>query len=68
MLPFDAMRQLERKEHVHTVLQQDNLSAWARNFWGNVFDTIAMDEAKYDARVESDRIINEMNKDPRYKR
>ena len=68
MLPFDAMRQLERKEHVHTVLQQDNLSAWARNFWGNVFDTIATDERKYNTRAEADRIMKEMNKDVRYKR
>ena len=68
MLPFDEITQLERKANVHAVLQQDNLSAWARNFWGNVFDTIAMDEAKYDARVEADRIMKEMNKDPRYKR
>jgi len=59
---------MQCKEHVHTVLQQDNLSAWARNFWGNVFDTIAMDEEKYNTRVEGDRIINEMNKDVRYKR
>jgi len=68
MLPFDAMRQLERKEHVHTVLQQDNLSAWARKFWSNVFDTIAMDEQKYNTRAEADRIMKEMNKDVRYKR
>jgi hypothetical protein len=68
MLPFDEITQLERKATVHAVLQQDNLSAWARKFWSNVFDTIAMDEAKYDARVEADRIMKEMNKDPRYKR
>jgi len=68
MMPFNAMTQLERKANVHAVLQQDNLSAWARNFWGNVFDTIAMDERKYNTRAEADRIMKEMNKDVRYKR
>ena len=68
MIAFDEMKQLERKAIVHAVLERDNLSAWARNFWGNVFDTIAMDEVKYNTRIEADRIMNEMNKDVRYKR
>ena len=68
MIAFDEMKQLERKAFVHAVLERDNLSAWARNFWGNVFDTIAMDEVKYNTRIEADRIMNEMNKDVRYKR
>ena len=68
MMPFNEMTQLERKANVHTILQQDNLTPWARQFWGNVFDTIAMDETKYNTRVEADRIMNEMNKDIRYKR
>ena len=68
MIPFDEMKQLERKANVHAVLERDNLSAWARKFWGNVFDTIATDEQKYNTRIEADRIMNEMNKDVRYKR
>jgi hypothetical protein len=35
------------------VLQQDNLSEWARNHWGNVFDTITLDEARYNDRVKT---------------
>ena len=68
MIPFDEMKQLERKANVHAVLERDNLTPWARNFWGNVFNTIAMDEVRYNARIEGDRIMKEMNKDVRYKR
>ena len=68
MLPFDEMIQLERRANVHAVLERDNLTPWARKFWGNVFDTIATDEQKYNTRIEADRIMNEMNKDVRYKR
>ena len=68
MMPFDEMTQLERRANVHAVLERDNLSAWARKFWSNVFNTIAMDEERYNIRIEADRIMNEMNKDPRYKR
>ena len=68
MLPFDEMIQLERRANVHAVLERDNLSAWARKFWSNVFNTIAMDEERYNIRIEADRIMKEMNKDPRYKR
>jgi hypothetical protein len=68
MMPFDEMIQLGRKANVHAVLERDNLTPWARNFWGNVFDTIAMDERKYNTRAEADRIMKEMNKDVRYKR
>ena len=68
MIAFNEMTQLARKANVHTILQQDNLSAWARNYWGTVFDTIATDETRYNARIEADRIMKEMNKDARYKR
>ena len=68
MMPFDEMIQLERRANVHAVLERDNLTPWARNFWGNVFNTIAMDEVRYNARIEGDRIMKEMNKDVRYKR
>ena len=67
-MPFDEMIQLERRANVHAVLERDNLTPWARNFWGNVFNTIAMDEVRYNARIEGDRIMKEMNKDVRYKR
>ena len=68
MMPFDEMTQLGRKASVHAVLERDNLTPWARNFWDNVFNTIAMDEVRYNARIEGDRIMKEMNKDVRYKR
>jgi hypothetical protein len=68
MMPFDEMIQLGRKANVHAVLERDNLTPWARKFWGNVFNTIAMDERKYNTRAEADRIMKEMNKDVRYKR
>ena len=53
MGPFDEMRQLERRAAVLRVLQQNDLSAWARNYWGTVFDTIAMNEERYNARIVS---------------
>ena len=68
MMPFDEMIQLERRANVHAVLERDNLTPWARKYWSNVFNTIAMDEERYNIRIEADRIMNEMNKDPRYKR
>jgi len=49
--PFNEMRQLSRRGAVLQLLQQDNLSEWARNYWGTVYDTIAMTEQRYNARV-----------------
>ena len=51
MGPFNEMRQLSRKGAVLQLLQQNNLSEWARNYWGTVYDTIAMNEEHYNARV-----------------
>ena len=51
MGPFNEMRQLSRRGAVLQILQQDNLSEWARNYWGTVYDTIAMNEQRYNARV-----------------
>ncbi len=51
MMPFNEMTQLGRKATVERLLQQDNLSEWARNYWSLVFDTIAMNEQRYNARV-----------------
>jgi hypothetical protein len=51
MGPFNLMTQLERKAHVLAVLQRNDLSAWARNYWGIVHDNLAMDEDRYNARV-----------------
>ena len=48
--PFNEMKQLERKAAVLAVLQQDNLSAWARNYWGVVFDTLHTTEERYNAQ------------------
>lgn len=51
MGPYNEMRQLSRRGAVHQLLQQNNLSEWARNYWSLVYDTIAMDEDRYNARV-----------------
>lgn len=51
MGPFNEMRQLERRAAVLQLLQRNDLSEWARNYWGTVFDTIAMNEERYNARV-----------------
>ena len=51
MGPFNEMRQLERKATVLALLQRNDLSAWARNYWGTVYDTIAMSEERYNSRV-----------------
>jgi hypothetical protein len=51
MGPFNEMTQLERKARVLDILQRDDLSEWARNYWGTVYDTIAMTEARYNDRV-----------------
>lgn len=48
--PFNEMKQLERKAAVLAILQQDNLSAWARNYWGGVFDCIRTTEERYNAQ------------------
>jgi hypothetical protein len=51
MGPFSEEKQLERKANVLAILQRDNLSEWARNYWGTVLDTIAMSEERYNTRV-----------------
>jgi hypothetical protein len=51
MGPFSEEKQLERKATVLAVLQRNDLSEWARNYWGTVLDTIAMSEERYNARV-----------------
>ena len=51
MGPFNEMRQLSRRGAVLQLLQKNNLSEWARDYWGTVYDTIAMDEDRYNARV-----------------
>jgi hypothetical protein len=51
MGPFNEMKQLKRKAYVLAILQRNDLSAWARNYWGTVYDTIAMTEDRYNTRV-----------------
>jgi hypothetical protein len=51
MGPFNEIKQLERKATVFALLQRNDLSEWARNYWGNVYDRIAMSEEHYNARV-----------------
>jgi hypothetical protein len=53
MGPFNEMKQLGRKASVLAVLQRNDLNEWARNYWSTVYDTIAMTEERYNARVVS---------------
>ena len=50
MGPWNEHKQLERKANVLRVLQQDDLSAWARNYWGIVLDRLSANEECYNAR------------------
>ena len=51
MGPFNEMKQLERRAKVLQLLQRNDLSEWARNYWETVYDTIALTEERYNARV-----------------
>lgn len=51
MGPYNEMTQLKRKAAVVRLLQRNDLSEWARNYWGTVCDTIANNENRYNARV-----------------
>lgn len=51
MGPWNEDRQLARREAVLRLLERDDLSEWARNYWSTVYDTISRDEARYNARV-----------------
>jgi hypothetical protein len=51
MGPYSEHRQLERKAQVGQLLQRDDLTEWARNYWSTVYDTLAMTEERYNARV-----------------
>jgi|CoawatStandDraft_6_1074263.scaffolds.fasta_scaffold50254_5 hypothetical protein len=68
-VPYDEMTQLERKSNVFAILQQENLSKWALNYWGTVFETIATNKKQYDARIESAILLDEMSspEEMRYK-
>ena len=51
MGPYNEMTQLRRKAAVVRLLQRNDLSEWARNYWGTVCDSIANNENRYNARV-----------------
>ena len=53
MGPFNETKQLERKAQVGRLLKRNDLTEWARNYWTRVYDTIAMTEDRYNARVVS---------------
>jgi len=53
MGPYNEKRQLKRMGAVYRLLEQPNLSDWARNYWTTVFNTISRDEARYNARVKT---------------
>ena len=62
MGPFNEMRQLERRAAVLRVLQRNDLSAWARNYWGVVYDRITFDEDRYNARIVAAYSKSEVDK------
>ena len=53
MGPFNEIKQLERKANVLAILQRNDLNDWASNYWSTVYNTIAMTEERYNARVVS---------------
>ncbi len=52
MGPYNEMTQLKRKAAVVRILQRNDLSEWARNYWGTVCDTIANSEDRYNDRIQ----------------
>lgn len=51
MGPWDEDTQLARIASVNRILAKPNLSIWARKYWSDIRDRIAMDETRYNARV-----------------
>lgn len=51
MGPYSEAKQLKRAENVYRLLQQPNLSPWAREYWSTVLKRLAKSEAQYNARV-----------------
>ena len=51
MGPWNEIRQLERINNVQRVLDNPQLSTWARNYWTRVLNTLSRDEARYNSRV-----------------
>ena len=51
MGPFSEQKQLERLHRVGELLQRNDLTEWARNYWSGVYNSIAMTEERYNARV-----------------
>ena len=51
MGPYNPKRQLERAERVARLLEQDDLSDWAENFWTGVLRNLSINEDQYNHRV-----------------
>ena len=51
MGPYNFDQQLERAERVSELLEQDNLSDWARTFWLGILKNLAINEDQYNHRV-----------------
>jgi hypothetical protein len=51
MGPYSEERQLERAAAVARILDDPNLTEWARNYWTKVAMTLSMNEEQYNARV-----------------
>lgn len=51
MGPYSEQKQLERATAVAQLLQQPNLSTWARDYWSTVLKRLSRSEEQYNARV-----------------
>jgi hypothetical protein len=51
MGPWSEKKQLERARSVVRLLQKENLSPWAEQFWLKTVKSLARNEATYNARV-----------------
>lgn len=52
MGPWSEKKQLERAKQVVRLLQQPDLSEWARSYWSKVLAELATNEAQYNHRVK----------------
>lgn len=53
MGPYSERRQLERAWAVARLLEQDDLSPWAKKYWSKVLKELATNEGIYNYRVKT---------------
>ena len=51
MGPYSEEKQIQRAAAVARLLEDPNLSEWARNYWTRVGAGLSMSEEQYNARV-----------------